>query len=100
MCYRAQLSYLVLNRTYEAYDKYAVLLLFFFSVIWWDVNEQQVLLYNAHLGLMKVSLWKTLDSMPLVTLYMKFDSSGTKFTETAPVQHVSPTNDEHVQLKT
>ena len=59
-----------------------------------------MLLYNAHLGLMKVSLRKTLDFMPLVTLYMKFDSSGTKFTETAPVQHVSSTNDEHVQLKT
>ena len=59
-----------------------------------------MLLYKAHLGLMKVSLQKTLDSISLVTPYMKFESSGTKFTETAPVQHVSPTSDEYVRPTT
>lgn len=58
---------------------------------------QQVLLYNAHLGLIKVPPQKTLDSISLVTPYMKFDSSGIKVTETAPVQHVSPTNDKHFE---
>lgn len=90
----------MLKRTYEAYDKCTVLLLLLFFVILRDVNEQQVLLYNAPLGLIKIPLQKTLDSISLVTPYMKFDSSGIKFTETAPVQHVSPTNDEYVRPKT
>ena len=55
-CYRAQLSYSVVKRTYEAYGIcFAIIIIF---VIWRDVNEQHVLLYNAHLGLMKVSLQK------------------------------------------
>ena len=31
---------------------------------------------------------------------MKFESSGTKFSETAPAKHVSPTNDKYVRPKT
>ena len=55
---------------------------------------------QCDLGLIKVPPQKALDSISLVTPYMKFDSSGIKFTATAPVQHVSPTNDKHVRLKT
>ena len=95
----------MLKRTYEAYDKCAVLLLLLllllFIVILRDVNEQQqVFLYNGHLSLIKVPPQNTLDSISLVTPYMKFESSGIKFTETAPVQHVSPTNDKYIRPKT